>query len=174
MRKLILRKIKKTFAYLKVPQLPARNNKRMMHLAISGKPTRKARKKRCGIKCKKIGICDCMVLIRKMNLQIFLNQKKSFLMQVADLDTKLLGLQLWLRNLGFGIDYSDAVRIAVGIAIIQFHSLLKEILQDSISDGSIDYVSCDQVIMHTQNPDETCRTCSHYEQIAESCLLLLC
>ena len=61
------------------------------------------------------------------------------------------------ESLVIGIDYSDAVRIAAQNYSSQANLLFAQgdIANTPFLDGSIDYVSCDQVIMHTQNPDET-------------------
>ena len=61
------------------------------------------------------------------------------------------------ESLVIGIDYSDAVRIAAQNYSSQTNLLFAQgdIANTPFQDGSIDYVSCDQVIMHTQNPDET-------------------
>ena len=61
------------------------------------------------------------------------------------------------ESLVIGIDYSDAVRIAAENYSSQANLLFAQgdIANNPFFDGSIDYVSCDQVIMHTQNPDET-------------------
>jgi ubiquinone/menaquinone biosynthesis C-methylase UbiE len=60
-------------------------------------------------------------------------------------------------SLVIGIDYSDAVRIAAQNYSSQTNLLFAQgdIANTPFLDGSIDYVSCDQVIMHTQNTDET-------------------
>ena len=84
---------------LKVPHLPERNNKPMMHLVINGELMRKARKKRSGIKCRKIGTCGCMVLLQKKNLAVF-KSKKSSSMQVVDLIQSSLVCQVGSRILG--------------------------------------------------------------------------
>lgn len=61
------------------------------------------------------------------------------------------------ESLVIGIDYSGAARIAAQNYSSQANLLFAQgdIANTPFLDGSIDYVSCDQVIMHTQNPDET-------------------
>jgi SAM-dependent methyltransferase len=61
------------------------------------------------------------------------------------------------ESLVIGIDYSDAARIAAENYSSKANLLFAQgdIANTPFLDGSIDYVSCDQVIMHTQNPDET-------------------
>ena len=61
------------------------------------------------------------------------------------------------ESLVIGIDYSDAARIAAENYSSQANLLFAQgdIANTPFLDGSIDYVSCDQVIMHTQKPDET-------------------
>jgi SAM-dependent methyltransferase len=61
------------------------------------------------------------------------------------------------ESLVIGIDYSDAARIAADNYSSKANLLFAQgdIANTPFLDGSIDYVSCDQVIMHTQNPDET-------------------
>ena len=61
------------------------------------------------------------------------------------------------ESLVIGIDYSDAVRIAAENYSSQANLLFAQgdIANTPFQNGTIDYVSCDQVIMHTQNPDET-------------------
>ena len=61
------------------------------------------------------------------------------------------------ESLVVGMDFSDAVQLAA-----QSYADLKnlffaqgDIANTAFLDGSIDYVNCDQVIMHTQNPDQT-------------------
>jgi ubiquinone/menaquinone biosynthesis C-methylase UbiE len=60
-------------------------------------------------------------------------------------------------SLVIGMDFSDAAKLAAD-TYKELENLI--FIQGDISrtrflDGSIDYVSCDQVIMHTQNPDKT-------------------
>ena len=63
------------------------------------------------------------------------------------------------ESLVVGIDYSEAVGIAAKNYPTHTNLLFAQgdIASTPFSEGSIDYVSCDQVIMHTQNPDETFR-----------------
>ena len=63
------------------------------------------------------------------------------------------------ESLVVGIDYSEAVTIAAQ-NYLSYSNLLfaqGDIAEVPFREGRIDYVSCDQVIMHTQNPDETFR-----------------
>jgi ubiquinone/menaquinone biosynthesis C-methylase UbiE len=56
-----------------------------------------------------------------------------------------------------GMDYSDAARQAAA-AYVDLPNLFfaqGDIAQTRFADGSIDYVSCDQVIMHTEDPERT-------------------
>ena len=61
------------------------------------------------------------------------------------------------ESLVIGIDYSEAVTIAARNYFSLSNLLFAQgdIATTPFTEGSIDYVSCDQVIMHTQNPDET-------------------
>ena len=61
------------------------------------------------------------------------------------------------KSLVIGIDYSEAVTIAAKNYFSLSNLLFAQgdIATTPFAEGSIDYVSCDQVIMHTQNPDET-------------------
>ncbi len=61
------------------------------------------------------------------------------------------------ESIVIGMDYSDAARIAANIyADVQNLYFLKgDIAQPLFEENSIDYTSCDQVIMHTSNPDLT-------------------
>lgn len=63
------------------------------------------------------------------------------------------------ESLVIGIDYSEAVSIAAKNYFPYLNLLFVQgdIASTPFIEGSIDYVSCDQVIMHTQNPDETFR-----------------
>ena len=56
-----------------------------------------------------------------------------------------------------GMDYSDAAAIAAKTyaAIPNLFFLQGDIAMPTFKSGSIDYVSCDQVIMHTQHPEQT-------------------
>jgi len=90
----------------------------------------------------------------------FLKSKKIILDAGCGLGYKAA----WFANLApeslvIGVDFSEAVEIAAK-NYANFNNLLfcrGDIASTSFLDGSIDYVSCDQVIMHTQNPDETFR-----------------
>lgn len=65
--------------------------------------------------------------------------------------------QLAPRSLVIGMDFSDAAAQAAA----QYRSLPNlffvrgDIARTGLPSGSIDYVSCDQVIMHTEDPDAT-------------------
>ena len=56
-----------------------------------------------------------------------------------------------------GMDYSDAAQIAAkNYADIKNLFFVKgDIAKTGFKNGSIDYVSCDQVIMHSENPEKT-------------------
>lgn len=56
-----------------------------------------------------------------------------------------------------GVDYSDAARHAAKNYehLPNLFFLQGDIRNTHMIDGAIDYVSCDQVIMHTENPEET-------------------
>lgn len=61
------------------------------------------------------------------------------------------------ESLVVGIDFSDAARqAALNYAHLPNLFFIRgDIAQTPFPDGGVDYVSCDQVIMHTQNPDLT-------------------
>jgi SAM-dependent methyltransferase len=61
------------------------------------------------------------------------------------------------NSLVIGMDYSDAAAIAAKTyaAIPNLFFLQGDIAVPTFRPGSIDYVSCDQVIMHTQDPEQT-------------------
>lgn len=69
------------------------------------------------------------------------------------------------NSLVIGIDFSDAARQAAEIYkdVPNLLFMRGDIASTPFQDGSIAYVSCDQVIMHTENPDQTfselCRIC---------------
>lgn len=56
-----------------------------------------------------------------------------------------------------GMDYSEAAQIAARTytALPNLFFVQGDIARTGMQDGSVDYVSCDQVIMHTENPDST-------------------
>lgn len=61
------------------------------------------------------------------------------------------------NSLVIGMDASEAARQAADAyrAIPNLFFLQGDIARSHFGDGSIDYVSCDQVIMHTERPEET-------------------
>jgi ubiquinone/menaquinone biosynthesis C-methylase UbiE len=65
--------------------------------------------------------------------------------------------QLAPDSLVIGMDFSDAAKLAADIykGLDNLFFIQGDISRTRFLDGIIDYVSCDQVIMHTQNPDET-------------------
>jgi len=65
--------------------------------------------------------------------------------------------QLAPESLVIGMDFSDAARQAAYnySHLPNLFFMRGDIASTPFPDGSIDYVSCDQVIMHTQNPDLT-------------------
>jgi SAM-dependent methyltransferase len=65
--------------------------------------------------------------------------------------------QLAPHSLVVGMDYSDAAAIAAKTyaAIPNLFFLQGDIAVPTFRPGSVDYVSCDQVIMHTQDPEQT-------------------
>jgi SAM-dependent methyltransferase len=61
------------------------------------------------------------------------------------------------ESLVVGMDFSDAVQLAAE-SYADLNNLFfaqGDISRTDFLDGSIDYVNCDQVIMHTQNPNQT-------------------
>lgn len=70
------------------------------------------------------------------------------------------------ESLVIGIDYSEAALQASSEYkyIPNLFFMQGDIANTKIKDGSVDYISCDQVIMHTENPDltflELVRICS--------------
>ena len=61
------------------------------------------------------------------------------------------------QALVIGMDYSDAARQAAA-AYAELPNLFfvqGDIARTGFADGTIDYVSCDQVIMHTEDPEQT-------------------
>ncbi|MBT0584934.1 class I SAM-dependent methyltransferase [Alteromonas oceanisediminis] len=56
-----------------------------------------------------------------------------------------------------GIDYSDAAVQAAQryCAVDNLYFIKGDIAQTGIVDGMVDYVNCDQVIMHTEDPEKT-------------------
>ena len=106
-----------------------------------------------GIKCRE------RVCFQKKNLASSLKSKIIF-----DAGCGLGYKAAWFAKLApeslvVGIDYSEAVTIAAQ-NYLSYPNLLfaqGDIAEIPFRRGSIDYVSCDQVIMHTQNPDETFR-----------------
>ena len=65
--------------------------------------------------------------------------------------------QLAPDSLVIGMDFSDAAKLAADTykELENLFFIKGDISRTHFLDASIDYVSCDQVIMHTQNPDET-------------------
>ena len=65
--------------------------------------------------------------------------------------------QLAPDSLVIGMDFSNAAKLAADTykELENLFFIQGDISRTRFLDGSIDYVSCDQVIMHTQNPDET-------------------
>ena len=63
--------------------------------------------------------------------------------------------QLAPDSLVLGMDFSEAARQAAQNYkhLENLYFLKGDIAETTFPDGSIDYVNCDQVIMHTQNPD---------------------
>jgi ubiquinone/menaquinone biosynthesis C-methylase UbiE len=92
------------------------------------------------------------------DLQAFLRSQKI----IFDAGCGLGYKTAWFASLApdslvIGIDYSDAVRIAAQ-NYLEVPNLLfaqGDIANTPFFNDSIDYVSCDQVIMHTQDPDKT-------------------
>ena len=81
----------------------------------------------------------------------FLKSKKSSSMQVVDLGYKAAWFaKLAPESLVVGIDYSEAVTIAAQNYLYYPNLLFAQgdIAEIPFREGSIDYVSCDQVIMH--------------------------
>ena len=56
-----------------------------------------------------------------------------------------------------GMDYSDAARQAAGNyrQLRNLYFIQGDIADTGFRDGTMDYTSCDQVIMHTENPERT-------------------
>ena len=65
--------------------------------------------------------------------------------------------QLAPDSLVIGMDFSDAAKLAADTykGLDNLFFIQGDISGTRFLDGSFDYVNCDQVIMHTQNPDET-------------------
>ena len=91
-------------------------------------------------------------------LAAYLSSKKMILDAGCGLGYK----SAWFAKLApysvvIGMDFSDAAKIAAdkyrGIPNLFF--IQGDIAQTGLKPGSIDCVICDQVIMHTQNPEET-------------------
>lgn len=68
----------------------------------------------------------------------------------------------WLAELAphaliIGMDFSEAVRLAAETyaEIPNLFFIQGDIVDTGFHDGVIDYVNCDQVIMHTENPEKT-------------------
>jgi SAM-dependent methyltransferase len=61
------------------------------------------------------------------------------------------------ESLVIGMDFSDAARQAAGHYqdLPNLFFLQGDIAATGFADGSVDYVSCDQVIMHTEDPEAT-------------------
>jgi len=61
------------------------------------------------------------------------------------------------NSIVIGMDYSDAAVIAAKnyAEIPNLYFIKGDIADTGFKKGSIDYVSCDQVIMHTEHPDKT-------------------
>lgn len=61
------------------------------------------------------------------------------------------------QALVIGMDYSDAARQAAAAYgdLPNLFFVQGDIARTGFADGSIDYVSCDQVIMHTEDPERT-------------------
>lgn len=60
-------------------------------------------------------------------------------------------------SLVIGMDYSEAARLASQNykQYLNLFFIRGDIAKTAFPDGSIDYVSCDQVIQHTENPEKT-------------------
>ena len=68
----------------------------------------------------------------------------------------------WLAKLAphalvIGMDFSEAVRLAAKTyaEVANLFFIQGDIIDTGFHDGVIDYVNCDQVIMHTENPEGT-------------------
>lgn len=61
------------------------------------------------------------------------------------------------ESLVIGMDFSDAARQAAGhyAQLPNLFFMQGDIARTGFTDGSVAYVSCDQVIMHTEDPDAT-------------------
>lgn len=61
------------------------------------------------------------------------------------------------QSLVIGMDFSDSVQLAAKIYldIPNLFFMRGDIADTNFIDNAVDYVSCDQVIMHTENPEKT-------------------
>ena len=92
------------------------------------------------------------------NLSDFLKSKKVIFDAGCGLGYKAAWFaQLAPDSLVIGMDYSDAAQIAAEIYtdLPNLFFIKGDIADTAFLDGSINYVSCDQVIQHTQNPEQT-------------------
>jgi ubiquinone/menaquinone biosynthesis C-methylase UbiE len=98
------------------------------------------------------------------NLKKFLAGKKVILDAGCGLGYKAAWFaKLSPQSIVLGIDYSDAVTIAAEKYkdIPNLFFVKGDIANTGMKKDSIDYVSCDQVIMHTENPSATFAHLSH-------------
>jgi ubiquinone/menaquinone biosynthesis C-methylase UbiE len=96
--------------------------------------------------------------ITEEELKKFLSGKKVILDAGCGLGYKAAWFaKLAPHALVIGIDFSEAAEIASKIYadIPNLVFIQGDIGKTDFNDGAIDYVSCDQVIMHTENPEAT-------------------
>ena len=81
--------------------------------------------------------------------------------------------QLAPKSIVIGIDISDAVELAAKnfAHIPNLFFLKKDIANTGIRENTVDFVVCDQVIMHTEKPEQTF---AHLSQITKPCGQFAC
>ena len=92
------------------------------------------------------------------DLQIFLQDKEFILDAGCGLGYKAAWFaQLSSSSTVIGIDFSEAATIAAKkyAHLKNLYFIQGDIANTGLKEQSIDYVSCDQVIMHTENPEVT-------------------
>lgn len=100
-------------------------------------------------------------------LQKFLQSKKVIIDAGCGLGYKTAWFaRLAPESLVIGMDFSDACKIAASKykEYPNLYFIKGDIANTFMHPGSVDYVSCDQVIMHTENPENTF---SHLSQLLQ-------
>jgi SAM-dependent methyltransferase len=91
-------------------------------------------------------------------LSSFLQSKNTILDAGCGLGYKAAWFaELAPESLVIGMDFSEAAKIAAQKYdhITNLYFVQGDIAETGLISGSVDYVSCDQVIMHTENPEKT-------------------